>query len=148
MNDAVRAKLDRANELVETIRAAEAELEGLFGGVATPPMPAVKGKAEKKAEAGIGRGKGNRACGLCRKPGHTARTCSKNTPEAYGFKADDRPDTTNDSPLPDDHEEDLAEAIREEWAEGGRSSIDICKELAISLSQFNRIVEKYKIVRP
>jgi len=41
----------------------------------------------------------------------------------------------------------MADAIREEWAEGGRSSVEVAKELAISLSTFNRIIEKYKIVR-
>lgn len=91
----------------------------------------------RKSEKSTGRKKN--ACGLCGKAGHSRRTCGSEVQPTL---------SQSESPLPDDHEKDLADAIRDEWAERGRSSLEVCKELAISLSQFNRIVEKYKIVRP
>lgn len=141
MNDAISAKVARVQELLAQRSAIDAELEALFGGAGTPPTRAVGKRGGKRASVAPkvdGRSKGNRKCGLCKQVGHSARTCDNLVVDPG----------ESDSPLPDGHEKDLADAIRDEWAEGGRSSVEVAKELAISLSQFNRIVEKYKIVRP
>jgi len=141
MNDATRAKLDQLQELLAQRSEIEEQIEILLGGAATPPVrtTAKPSKGAAKQATLESTPKRNK-CGLCGKSGHSRRTCDSLV--APTFVAAEK-----DSPLPDNHEEEMAEAIREEWAEGGRSSIDVANELAITLTTFNRIVEKYKIVR-
>lgn len=133
MNDATRRKLTRLAELQDIIRSAEEEIETLFGTAANPSVPSGKSKGKPGPKAGAAR-----LCSNCRQSGHIARNCNNPTPK----------EKTEESALPADDEEALAEAIDEEWAQGGRPSVEVAKELGITLGQFNRIIEKYKIVRP
>lgn len=95
-------------------------------------------KVATKASANKQGGRKKNACGLCGKPGHSRRTCGSEVKPTSA---------QSESPLPEGYERDIADAIRDEWAEAGRPSHEVCKDLAISLAEFNRIVEKYKIVR-
>lgn len=47
----------------------------------------------------------------------------------------------------DQVELDLVEKIRDSWANGDQSSIEVCKELDISLARFNKIIQEFKIVK-
>lgn len=80
-------------------------------------------------------------CSQCGKSGHTRRTCGNEVGEDLDNlkRKDSEDDTTLD--------EDIATDIRTMWAEQGQSALAVCNELNITLSKFNRIVEKFKIVK-
>lgn len=168
MNTQTREKLERVQELLTQLSEIETELEGLLGSSAAPTFGKAKptpGAATKKYRcsscgklghsrktcgdepeievAGTAKpgAKGGRHCSICKLPGHQARTCVRVPANALVSPA-----LGAKKPILDD-EADLADAIKDEWVENDRSSLDVCKDLGISMARFNAIITKYEITK-
>lgn len=93
---------------------------------------------EEEEVVPVKKGKRVQLCKVCNKPGHRAKTCSKNGTKKHSGMED----------LPDDDSEDsLIEEIKRMWVEENMSSLAVCEQLSISLGKFNRIIQKYNIVK-
>lgn len=159
----VRTMLARGMEVAEIAEELQTSRAAVYYHKKNPPKDSAKRGGQ------VSKPMSERVCSICGKKGHTRTTCGD---EKSGSEISpaimDGPDDLSDlmdvpvggntvgSPfvaIGDDREMDpldeevLAQEIRERWGENNESAVAVSVDLHISMGQFNRIIQKYKIVR-